>query len=231
MKSSNRLARDKAVMFEALARFANLEDAPSDWARFRIMYPDFFPQEINSWMYEGAEEWSKYAADLPHLLPPMLWYRNRLRAVWARTDQHGYNLAVLLGFERDAAAIAEAHRGEMEIETLSRTALIPGRPWVEAVKLHLAQGLPIGKAVIDGVTGQISWEFGSKLQQAIYELMQERWRAKICPECGRFFIATKNAGKFCSVTCTGQAKKERALTYWNETGSKKRAKARKKRAI
>ncbi|HKM86654.1 MAG TPA: hypothetical protein VJW96_10635 [Terriglobales bacterium] len=229
-------------MFEALAAYANMGDASEDWRRFRLMYPDFFPmtpsafsrkgfQNVTEWMYEFAEEWQKYLADLPpdrRPVPPLLWYRNRLRAVWARNDQHGYSLAILLGFEQEAKKILAEHPSEVQFDMLARPLGIPGQS-VDPSKQD-SEGLPQGKPVINGVTGEIRWEFGCDLQQAVYELMQYRWRAKVCPKCGRFFIAAKTAQTFCSVRCSEDAKRDRALTWWNETGSKRRSrsKARKK---
>ena len=49
--------------------------------------------------------------------------------------------------------------------------------------------------------------------------MQSRWRAKICPECGKYFVATKTAQSYCSARCYEEMKRKRALDYWRETGS------------
>jgi hypothetical protein len=226
-------------MFEALAAYANMGDTPDDWQRFRLMCPDFFPpvtsgfrwpgfKDLSTWMYSFAQEWhGEWLKEIDHpvarkLLPPLLWYRNRLRSVWARSDQHGYNLAILLGFEQEAKRIAAEHPGEVAYDPLARPLLIPGqKPLKEE-----SEGLPQGRPVINGVTGQIHWEFGCALQRAVYELMQERWRAKICPVCGRYFVAMKTAQKHCSVRCADEAKRERALSWWNKTGRERRAKAR-----
>src|ERR1039457_3363785 len=191
MIPSKRLAKDKLRLFEALAAYVNMKDTPAEWQRFRLMYPEFFPQELSAWMYQLAEEWHKFSAEIKSTLPPLLWYRNRLRSIWARTDQHGYSLAVLLGFEKEAQAIAEGHRGEIGFEGFYRTARVPGRTLFDQFDVGKVKGLPQGSTAINGVTGQIRWEFGCKLQQAIYELMQERWRAKICPTCGKYFVAMK----------------------------------------
>jgi hypothetical protein len=241
MRVSNRQASDKARMFEALAAYANMGDSPEDWKRFRLMYPDFFPspsssfkwpgfRDLTEWMYTFAEDWWKDLADLPperRPLPPLLWYRNRLRAVWSRNDQHGYGLAILLGFEREAKNIAKEHPGEIYYDLLVSPVLVPGQP-LDPSKQNADGGLPQGRPLINGVTGEIRWEFGCALQQGVYDLMQNRWRAKVCPNCGRFFIAAKTAQKVCSVRCSDDVKRERALAYWNETGSKMRAKARAK---
>jgi hypothetical protein len=239
-------------MFEALAAYANMGDTPTDWRRFRLMYPDFFPaissefkfkpgphnyQNLTEWMYGFAEEWWEYGKDLPPDRRPvvaLLWYRNRLRDVWARNDQHGYSLAVLLGFEREAENIAKEHPGETPLELVIHPLLIPGQPLIKSLEQE-SHGLPQGKSVvtpgkplIDGISGAIRWEFGCDMQQAVYELMQDRWRAKVCPKCGRFFIALKTAQTFCSVPCSEDSRRERALTWWNETGSKRRSQAKTK---
>jgi len=184
-------------------------------------------------MYAFADEWAKGMADvrLPagrRMLPPLLWYRNRLRAVWSRNDQHGYNLTTLYGLEKEAQDIAREHPGDVETDALASPILTPGQP-VDPAKHNTVGGLPRGRPVINGVTGEIRWEFGCPLQEAVYDLMQARWRAKVCPQCGRFFIAAKTAQKVCSARCSDDAKRGRALTYWNETGkNKRRAKARTK---
>lgn len=234
-------------MFEALAAYARMGDRPEDWQKFRLMYPDFFPssssqfkwpgfRDLTEWMYTFAEAWSKDYADLPperRPLPPLLWYRNRLRAVWSRNDQHGYNLAILYGLEREAKRIAKEHPGEVNYDMLVSPALIPGPSVAAALsQLALSQfgqadtsgGLPPGRPVINGVSGEIIWEFGCAMQEAVYALMQHRWRAMICPKCGRYFIADKTAQKVCRVRCAEEIKRERALNYWNEKGRKRRAK-------
>lgn len=234
MKVAKRLAKEKLRMFEALAAYANMGDVPDEWKRFRLMYPDFFPVtsgfkwkgfgNLDEWMYASAENWYEELRGLPvPLVPPLLWYRNRLRSVWARNDPHGYALAILLGFEKEAENIGRDHPGEVAFEPIVRPALIPGQ---RALKEE-SHGLPPGCPVINGVTGGVSWEFGCAIQQAVYELMRERWRAKICPMCGRFFVAMRTAQRLCSTACAENKARERALTWWNETGSKRRAKATK----
>jgi hypothetical protein len=231
MRMSKRQAVEKGRMFEALAAYANMGDKPEDWNRFRLMYPDFFSTpDLSEWMYTFAENWSRDFAELPperRPIPPLLWYRNRLRTVWARNDQHGYGLAILFGFEQEARKIAKEHPGEVSYEMLVSPSLVPGQS-VDSSKRTSDGGLPSGRPVINGVTGEIAWEFGCEIQQSVYELMQNRWRAKVCPECGRFFVAAKTAQKTCSPRCSNDVKRARALAYWNQTGSKMRAKARKK---
>ena len=60
-------------------------------------------------------------------------------------------------------------------------------------------------------------------QKAVYTLLLESWRAKICRRCKRYFIAEKNAQAFCSTACSGGNKRDRGLRYWRETGARRRA--------
>lgn len=239
MRVSKHQAEEKEGMFEALAAYANMGDEPEDWNRFRIMYPNFFPtasssmqwpgfRDLTEWMYTFAENWARDFADLPperRPIPPLLWYRNRLRAVWARNDQHGYGLAILFGIEPEARNIAKKYPSETYYDMLLSPSLVPGQS-VDSTKRDTDGGLPPGRPVINGVTGEIAWKFGCEFQQSVYELMQNRWRAKVCPKCGRFFVAAKTAQKTCSAMCSNDVKRQRALAYWNQTGSKRRAKAR-----
>jgi protein-arginine kinase activator protein McsA len=86
-----------------------------------------------------------------------------------------------------------------------------------------------GELQVDGLSGQIRWRFECEFQRSLYELMQCRWRAKVCEQCGRFFVALKTAQRFCSARCTEDTKRKRVLTWWNAEGKQRRAKkARKK---
>ena len=240
--------------FEALAAYANMGDGQEDWKKFRLMYPSFFPTNptglsqkgfgsFSEWIYHFAQEWKEHFSDLPaHLrpLPPLLWYRNRLRQVWSSDDRYGFNLAVLLGFGDEAKKLAADHSDELSYELLAKHPTpadltnpkrwVPGTSGLPAPTLtqnvsgfaQLTQGVP----QVDGLTGKILWKFEFQFQQSLYELMQCRWRAKVCPDCGRYFVATRNAQAFCSAKCTETMKRKRALAYWNEKGKNRRARAK-----
>ena len=83
---------------------------------------------------------------------------------------------------------------------------------------HTFYGLPYGTPVVDGNTGTITWSFGSPFQRAIYDLMRDRWRAMVCPNCGRYFVADKTAQRYCSSECYLEKKGMKALDYWNRIG-------------
>lgn len=233
MRVANRqAAKDRILQFEALAAFANMGESSEEWRRFRLKHPQFFPTKshkvaisglnnLTDWFYKSAEDW---VADktLPNFTTtPLLWYRDILRAVWSGNDRTGAGLYVLYGFEEKANSI------DIPVKTpLLRPMFIPGEP-TDPLEQH-TNGLPRGEPLINGVSGEISWKFGCEFQQSIFELMRFRWKARICRQCGRYFVADKNAQAFCSTKCSGNAKGARSLNYWHRDGSAKR-KARNER--
>ncbi|HEX6501645.1 MAG TPA: hypothetical protein VF011_00260 [Terriglobales bacterium] len=233
MKILNSRADQKRADFEALAAFANLGEKPEDWRKFRLMWPNFFPTDgkgfhnpgfrnLSEWLYHAAEDWAQNDDFVKEVtITPLLWYRDRVRAVWARNDPRGKNLEVLYGFE-DPISVAAVQEGR----ALVRPLVIPGQP-TNPDEQDTYAGLPRGRAIVDGIKGTIEWKFGCGLQQSVYELMQERWHTRICPACGRYFLADKSAQSTCSTKCSGTMRRRSKLEYWNNTGSKKRAKKNK----
>jgi hypothetical protein len=205
--------------------------------RFRLKWPDSFPDHLTEWFYRQAESWVSWSQYAPSLKtrqkPPLLFYRDCLRKVWNGNDHEGVFLKVLLGFELEVR-----NREVLNISMLFSsvgcwekdgqrimTSLIPGQS-LDPDKQTSIAGLPPGRAIVNGVTGAITWEFGCTLQQSVHELMQQRWRAMVCPECTKFFLADKTRQVYCSSACFGEMKRKRALDYWNRKGSNARHKRR-----
>src|SRR5215467_245134 len=104
----------------ALQEFANLSDDPAEWQKFREHWPRFFldepvagepkgPNDLTEWLYRVAEDWANYGPEIKaRTRPPLLWYRDHLRAVWTHNDREGVSLPLLLGFEKKALAAAKA---------------------------------------------------------------------------------------------------------------------------
>jgi hypothetical protein len=235
--------------FSGLVAFANLGNTVDDWRRFRLMYPHFFPEtpfnwrdiagfhDMTDWLYTQAEEWAKVMADwaskpevITEKMPttPLLWYRNRLRTVWARNDPDSINLMILYGLEKEA--LEKGRRlGSLQFEGLARH-VIPGEIPSEAFeKRASAGGMPPGHPEVDGISGEMRWEFGCQFQRSVHELMKHRWRAMICPMCGRCFVADKSAQKHCSTPCYADNKRKHARDRWTLKGNAER-KARTRKA-
>jgi hypothetical protein len=239
MKAANRLAAgDRDQLFEGLAAFANMGETQGEFRKFRLKYRRFFPSttipvggriaeelilvpiSISDWLYERADEWAertkKFGPQVAEATTtPLLWYRDVLRAVWSRNDRTGAGLCVLYGLEtRTKPADIPVEKKQVGLLPITLSYLDPS--------LRPTHGLPEGWPVINGNSGEINWEFPCEFQQAVFELMKWRRRAMICPECGRYFIADKNAQVYCSPACSGAAKIAHSLEYWNRIGSAKR---------
>ena len=85
-------------------------------------------------------------------------------------------------------------------------------------------GLPIGTPLVDGNTGTIGWKCGCPFQRALYYLMQERWRAMLCRQCNKYFVADKAARGYCSTNCYEERRRTRVLDYYYRVGKTKRQK-------
>ena len=191
-----------------------------------------------------------------NLRPPLLYYRNLLRRVWRREDPNGSSLSVLLGFDAAWAAVleeAEIEKEEplrikeedgtiFEVEApvdygrllMWKAPKMPevhtedGIRWMDE-QTTTSCGLPLGTPMVDGKTSTIVWKFGCQFQTAIYYLMQERWRARVCPWCSKYFVADKATRKYCSVECPEVRKRKQARGYYHRVGKAKRRESKAKR--
>jgi hypothetical protein len=237
MKLTNRKAKfDREIGLSALESFANLGDTPDRWKRFRLKWPEFFPTHLTEWLYRFAESWANESRDFKEILkPPLIFYRDCVRRVWSGEDRKALFLKFLLGFERDVRRDIEFPSTSLYMpgrmcevpgrRKLKSGSFIPGQPADEDKQTTMA-GLPPGKPIVSGTTGAITWEFGCALQQSVYELMQQRWRAMVCPECRKFFLADKTRQVYCSSACFGDMKRKRSLEYWNRKGNAERDRRR-----
>jgi hypothetical protein len=238
MRIANRKAGDdRELQLNDLEAFANVGDTPGDWQRFRLKCPRFFPENLSNWLYIYAESWAMEPQNVKEVVkPPLLYYRDRLRMVWNGNDPKGVNLKLLLGFEGEARQEGASEALLMPGAVFKRKGdrkprvgrYIPGQPSDPDLQTTFA-GLPPGKPIVDGISGAITWKFGCTLQRAVYELMQQRWRAKVCPECGKYILAEYTRQTYCSSACFGDRKREQALNYFNRKGRAERGKRRAKK--
>jgi len=181
-----------------------------------------------------TEAWADMARELRGTLrscrPPLLWYRTLLRAVWRREDPDGSCLRHLLGFDADRIPFPGEEDTELEPLSLFMWKEHPEKKphpvTINGITFEIRQketdtiaGLPYGTPVVDGNTAIISWEFGCQFQRAVYDLMQDRWRAKVCSwrKCRRYFIADKVMRKYCQEKCYWARKDEQANAYYYRT--------------
>jgi hypothetical protein len=99
-------------------------------------------------------------------------------------------------------------------------------PQGRKVEIHESRAwLPQGEPTFH-MTGRIEWTFDSTFQQAVYELMEFRWRAKICPQCNKYFVADKTAKKYCSTNCVRGKGETKSLDYYHRVGKHRRMERR-----
>ena len=213
----------------SLEHFANIGEEPEDWREFQLKHPKFFSMDnhagtaeavsdASEWLYSDAERWTQYHPDLKdQSVPTLLWYRDLLRMVWVSEDPDGVCLSALYGMRGKANSPVPLKK------YVTRHLSSPGGPLNPAALVNdETHGLKPGEPTVDGASGRITWAFTCEFQQSVYELMQNRWRTKICPQCGRYFVAMRTAQAFCSPRCVSQAKKKRDLDYWIREGDARR---------
>lgn len=198
--SNRKAGNERELLFAALEAFANLGDEPNAWTRFIRQWPQFLPDVA----FVGAANWN-FEGSSPKSRPPIYWFRNAVRSVWSGADANGALLNCLLGIDSDFSLLRDwddSIRG-------GATILSPARP-----RAHWQ-------------SGEITLAFNIDFQRALFALMKDHWRAKVCPECSRYFIANKTAQAYCSSECYGESKRKRALSWWRRAGSANRTKAAK----
>ncbi len=224
VQPNHRAEDEKARLFEGLERFVNGGDSSEEYAQLAIVARSFWPIKVSGPVGENGSdrpiEWDAAGQSLYKA------FRDYLRRVWVgdfrpneNTWLDGVYLNYLLGLERDFALYKPGHYID---------AVLPDRAftqgWSELIKKY-PNASSTGKALIcpDWGKSQIRYEAANDFQRAIYTLLLESWRARICRHCKKYFIADKSAQAFCSIDCSGANKRDRGLRYWRETGADRRA--------
>ena len=73
-------------------------------------------------------------------------------------------------------------------------------------------------------SGEFVYAPQNDFQATLFSLFRESWRAKICSQCERYFIAGKPAQMYCSLGCTKEIKRRRNLEWWHNEGDRQRQK-------
>lgn len=218
---NHRAQPDREALFAALELFVNSGDTSSELQSFRRQHPQFLPVEF----YEQSEQLAKAKKDTF-----FSWLKRQLRTVWEGRDPAGIRLAVLLGIrdvnyygipKGDFAAEATEHA--VIFSDLIDLRSMPGEDStvLGAHMLFRAEITP------DWQRSRLQYEPQIDFQDAVYALMNESWRARVCPICRRYIIAAKPANIYCSTKCSGEAKQKRGLEYWRNEGKARRLKRQK----
>jgi hypothetical protein len=221
------MPKAKELLFAALEAFANLGNTIEDLRSFRQQYSWFQPIPVR------LDE-----PDLPHgglsdaLHPLILDVRKVLQLVWRQGGDSGQLCAdTLLGLNQSLfdeglrAYEADPNYPGLFSEAALRS-IQPYRHLINYSEIHARWD-----------TGDFDFVTVELFHKAVYYLFRESWRARICPQCARHFIAEKPPQLYCSTACYGTAKRKRDLRWWRKEGAVKRiqkrfkahAKLRKKR--
>jgi hypothetical protein len=83
--------------------------------------------------------------------------------------------------------------------------------------------------IADWVRGEFSYQPANDFQRAVFTLFRQSWRARICRECQKLFIAAKHPQTFCSVRCSTAVKLRRNRAFWKNRGTPQRRKRNQER--
>lgn len=140
-------------------------------------------------------------------------------------------------FERVQGRISVALKAEMVLPQPLRYVVTArdilrrawrGDPHADALLLGF---FGVGGIGLDWRRGTFVYHPQTELQRALYLLLQDSARAKICanPDCpAPYFLARKLIQRYCSPECLKPFQKQWKLRWWNEVGRKERARRLKK---
>jgi hypothetical protein len=198
---------EKARLFAALEKFANLDDTLEVFKGFLVQSPTFLPASVKHMHKDKPEpqpiDWSK-----PECHRLALVYRDVLRRLW-RKDQEALGMGLgsfILG-----------------IDNALGTTLMPYVPGLDQAWSQLKAcypGLEIEQPSLFPLwlSGAFLFNPVTDFQRAAYILFRESWRAKVCQCCSGFFIAYRAPQIYCSSRCYGMTKQRRGLDWWRQHG-------------
>lgn len=224
--------KSKAIAFSALEDFANLGDTVEDLGRFQTKHHGIGPIDALQLGAEGkpAREIGLSAA----LHPLILNFRDLLQHVWrGSADRDPRILDILMGLNTEILD-PEKWRGGVpgEVAPLTRFFSQAAMPALE--RLRRANIAPSRLEAV-WTTGDFRFVTASWFHWAVYAVFRESWRARVCPQCRRYFIADRPPQRFCSTACSGEARNARNRSWWRHEGKEwrnkqaRRAKSQRKR--
>ena len=208
----------KKQRFAGLEAVVNTGDSLESYEALADTWPTFFPHDPNfKWWPEA------------HQL--FLDYRDKLRKVWMRKaeaeaiDMFPYLLGLIsptkFAGEGDEGILLFRDPQVREFHRRETKATLDA--WNILRKSHPQENW-IVPSVIVPLWGQANCRYFPKgdFEAALWTLFSESWRAKICGQCQRYFIAEKPAQTYCSASCFRDAKRSQKLAWWAKSGRNRR---------
>jgi hypothetical protein len=198
----------------------NADDTKGSYRDLASQWPTFWPHDIGDTRNDDRLNWSPDAHTL------FLDYRNKLRKVWAGDAETRLSsvLAYLLGIISIDELMGREYVLDVDALWFEAERSATARAWQLLQKSH--PGATIGPhSMVFPLwgLGNLCYLPRSDFENALWLLCQENWRARVCCECKRYFIADKAARRYCSTGCYGAAKRGQRLAWWNKAGKIKRA--------
>jgi hypothetical protein len=184
----------------ALARFANCGDGLDEYERLATEMPDFWPAEVR-------DAGGRSLAWRPGAHRIFLAFRDAVRRVWtheAAAKRDGVP-GFLLGLAKQEYAAKASPAFARAIDALG-------------ADVHFHAGV-----CADLSTLRLVYTPETKFTAAVWALLQQPWRSRVCPECQKFYVARKLAQKYCGDECQHEARKRQFREAWARSGSKRRA--------
>jgi hypothetical protein len=218
--ANHRAEDEKARLFAGLEIFVNAGNSEEEYRRLQNQVPSFWPLDVRAPL--GPQELDQPLAWPPAGQPLFCAFRDYLRRLWRsdfyKTDgstMDGRYLEYLLGLET-RYAVAPPY-GLLDAG-LPDDAFTEG--WLAICREHRdAWCARTAYVSPEWRSSKLAYVSSRDFQKAVYLLLSESWRAKVCRRCDKYFIAYKTAQMFCSTTCSNQNKLESGRRYWHEKGS------------
>jgi hypothetical protein len=227
--------KEREWLMGRLEEFANLDDR-SEFERFFSSYPEFAPVRVrdvtdHNTVWERLPDGKENPISWPRVVPwqPDLYrlfraFRDILR--WAWTHGSDFAVGMLLGIHLRGELRSYAPSWWEGPERGLESELVEGVKALEgAYHLDLHPGVST-----DWSAGRFEYQPDTPFRRAVYLLFRQRWRAKQCPVCGRYFVADKPRQRYCGSRCYGAAKRRRDLDYWRTVGVRRRQQRLRKQA-
>jgi hypothetical protein len=234
--SSQTAARHRAAdenrvrFFAGLEVFVNAGDSDEEYRNLQIQLPTFWPLRLQGPFGPGGSdgplEWPAAGQSLFRA------FRDYLRRLW-RSD-----------FYNDDGSMVDGRYLQYVLGLETRYAVDPPHGLIDAVLPTQAfrEGWLVLRKEHEGVycsgpanplpnwrSNKFEYVGSNDFQKAVYQLLSESWRARVCRRCGKYFIADKAAQVFCSTSCSNQNKLEGGRRYWHEKGTTLREQRYKKK--
>ena len=88
-------------------------------------------------------------------------------------------------------------------------------------------GKSTSRLYMEWKTGEFEFESNIRFHEAMWLLVRQTWRAKVCTHCSQCFVASRATQYYCSTDCSELAERQLKREWWRKNGNAWRAKRNK----